>query len=197
MITLENKRMKNDNGKVSLKKLEANRKNALRSTGPRTRKGKEAVKRNALKHGILAREIVIPGKEDAVEFSRLHAWLRKDKQPKGFLEEMLVENIVICYWRLRRVLRSEMGEIQKEQNVDEDSKKLDLLRNGGEEQEDSASAPVIISSCLPSREAADKLLRYGITIERQLHWAMSQLERLQKQRKGETDPPPDQIGRRK
>ena len=77
--------MINDNGKVSLKKLEANRKNALRSTGPRTRKGKAAVKRNALKHGILAREIVIPGREDAVEFSKLHAWLRKDKQPKGFL----------------------------------------------------------------------------------------------------------------
>ena len=97
--------MKNDNGKVSLKKVEANRKNALRSTGPRTRKGKEAVKRNALKHGILAREVVIPGKEDAVEFRRLHDWLRKDKQPQGYLEEMLVETIVICSWRLRRVFK--------------------------------------------------------------------------------------------
>ena len=175
--------MKNDNGKVSLKKLEANRKNALRSTGPRTRKGKEAVKRNALQHGILAREVVIPGKEDVVEFRRLHDWLRKDKQPKGFLEEMLVENIVICYWRLRRVLRCEIGEIQKEQNVDEESKKFDLLRNGGEEQEDSGAVPVIFSSCLPSREATDKLLRYTTAIERQIHWAMSQLERLQSQRK--------------
>jgi len=169
--------------KISRRKIEANRGNALLSTGPRTRKGKEAVKRNALKHGILARAVVIPGKEDAVEFRRLHDWLRKDKQPKGFLEEILVENIVICYWRLRRVLRSEMGEIQKELNVDEESKKLDLLRNGDEDQEDSDYAPAIISSCLPSREAADKLLRYAITIERQLHWAMSQLERLQSQRK--------------
>ena len=41
---------------ISQKQLEANRKNALKSTGPRTPEGKAAISRNALKHGIFARD---------------------------------------------------------------------------------------------------------------------------------------------
>ena len=44
---------------TSEKKIEANRRNALRSTGPTTDKGKTAASRNAIKHGLLAREVVI------------------------------------------------------------------------------------------------------------------------------------------
>src|SRR6266704_5370046 len=43
----------------SVRKIEANRKNARHSTGPRTAAGKQAVKGNALKHGLLSREVVI------------------------------------------------------------------------------------------------------------------------------------------
>ena len=42
--------------KVSLKKIEANRRNAKKSTGPKTGRGKAAVRYNALKHGVLAWE---------------------------------------------------------------------------------------------------------------------------------------------
>ena len=45
--------------KTSQKKIEANRRNALQSTGPTTREGKRAVRHNALKHGLLAQEVVI------------------------------------------------------------------------------------------------------------------------------------------
>ena len=101
---------------VSLKKIATNRRNALRSTGPRTPEGKRAVRWNALKHGLLAREVVIPvgeGKENPDDFRNLLAQLRDDLQPAGVLEEILVEKIAVCYWRLRRVLRSEMGEIRQ------------------------------------------------------------------------------------
>src|SRR3990172_3062800 len=95
---------------VSLRKLEANRKNALRSTGPRTPQGKNTVRWNALKHGLLAKEIVIPagaGRENAADFHNLLAQLRAHLAPAGVLEEVLVEKIAVCYWRLRRVLRAE------------------------------------------------------------------------------------------
>jgi hypothetical protein len=45
--------------KVTPAKIEANRKNSLKSTGPKTPQGKAVVRYNALKHGILAREAVI------------------------------------------------------------------------------------------------------------------------------------------
>ena len=109
--------MESEEKAVSPSQVEANRGNALRSTGPQTRGGKRAVRRNALKHGLLAKEVFIQagdGKERRSEFRNLMAQLREDLQPEGVLEGMLVEKIAICYWRLRRALRSEIGEIRKD-----------------------------------------------------------------------------------
>ena len=102
---------------VSKRKIQANQKNALKSTGPKTQKGKSVVKWNAITHGLLAQEIIIKkgdGQEDHLEFKSLFTQLHEDLQPVGVLEEMLVERIAICYWRLRRVIRCEIGEIRKE-----------------------------------------------------------------------------------
>ena len=102
-------------GQVSSRKLKANRENALQSTGPRTPEGKGRVRWNSLQHGLLAQEVIIPtgpGQEDHTELEDLLIALRDDLQPSGALEEILVEKIAVCYWRLRRVLRSENGEIR-------------------------------------------------------------------------------------
>ena len=44
----------------SATKAAANRQNALKSTGPKTPDGKAAVRLNALRHGLLSEEIVLP-----------------------------------------------------------------------------------------------------------------------------------------
>ena len=103
--------------KTSQKQIRANRMNALKSTGPKTPEGKRVARWNALKHGLLSKEVVIKtggGKESGAAFRKLLTQLREDLQPEGVLEEMLVEKIAICYWRLRRVLRCEVGEIRKD-----------------------------------------------------------------------------------
>jgi len=105
---------------ASERKLAANRRNARRSTGPRTPAGKAAVRYNALQHGLLAQEVVITtgdGREDPEEFRCLHSAFVDDLQPVGPLEHMLVEKIVVCYWRLRRVLRVETAEIRRRYGV--------------------------------------------------------------------------------
>ena len=84
--------------------------------GPQTPEGKAVVKKNALKHGLCAREVVIQagdGQESQEEFDHLLARLWDDLQPQGALEEMQVERIAVCYWRLWRGLRAEMGETRK------------------------------------------------------------------------------------
>jgi len=304
--------MKNKKG-TSLAKIEASRKNALQSTGPKTLQGKSVVKWNAVKHGLLSKEVVIlagEGKENKTEFRNLTSQLWQDLQPVGVLEEMLVEKIAICYWRLRRVLRCEIGEIRKEldtaswrfvfkqaeqvalekdslflersrQNlkknslglqyltgvldevskdveqvgylskealeklmknfgleeegfpfwclvftqmatqrtekvkedpenysdipspekckeiilylIDGERKKLESLKEVIQENENLELEANVASLALPSKEAVDKILRYETAIERQLYRAMSQLERLQRQRKGETIPPPINV----
>lgn len=91
--------------------------NGRRSRGPITPAGKEAVRFNATRHGILARNLLIRDgeqQESAAELRRLLAQLRAELSPEGIIEEMLVERILTCYWRLRRVLTAEQGLIRRQ-----------------------------------------------------------------------------------
>ena len=101
---------------VSSKQLEANRKNAQQG-GVKTLEGKAIVKYNALKHGLLAKEVVITtgdGAESQEEFNTLLEDLKAQINPMGTLEEMLVEKVAVAYWRLRRVYRYEVGLIRQQ-----------------------------------------------------------------------------------
>ncbi len=93
---------------TSDKQARANRQNALKSTGPKTSEGKAAVRLNALKHGLLSQEILLPG-EDEEALTELGERLREELQPFGELENLLVDQIISAYWRLRRLGRVETG----------------------------------------------------------------------------------------
>lgn len=99
--------------RTSVRQIEANRRNALRSTGPTTPEGKLTSKFNATKHGLRASEIVISGQEDPLEFEALLQELSGDWTPEGRTENSLVTEVAIAQWRLRRAHRAELGEIRK------------------------------------------------------------------------------------
>jgi len=99
---------------MSPAQLAANRRNAQKSTGPKTPAGKEVAKMNALKHGLLAQTVVVRGhriKESANEFKKLCREYYADLNPVGPLEAMLVDQIIQAAWRLRRARTAESGEI--------------------------------------------------------------------------------------
>lgn len=99
---------------TSAKQIAANRRNAAKSTGPRTAQGRAVSKMNALKHGILSRQVLVRGlvfKENEKELDALHRRFWEAYQPEGPVEEMLVDQIVTAHWRLRRALTAESGEI--------------------------------------------------------------------------------------
>jgi hypothetical protein len=93
---------------TSDKQAKANRRNALKSTGPKTPEGKAAVRHNALGHGLLSRDILLPG-EDEAALMELGERLRDELQPLGALESLLVERIISSTWRLQRLGRVEAG----------------------------------------------------------------------------------------
>ncbi|MFH1373303.1 MAG: hypothetical protein ABII79_05885 [bacterium] len=98
-------------------KIAANRRNAKKSTGPKTKRGKAIVRYNAMKHGLLAKEAVITvgdGKENEADFGKTLQSLVDDFQPVGPMEQILVERIAVSYWRLRRALRAETGAIRNQ-----------------------------------------------------------------------------------
>jgi hypothetical protein len=98
---------------VSIRKVEANRKNALKSTGPKTLRGKAYSRTNAVKHGLFVKHLekFQLGKEDAQEFVKYHGQVRDELQPIGILEESEVEHIAVCWWRRARVWRYENAEL--------------------------------------------------------------------------------------
>ncbi len=94
--------------------IEANRRNAQHSTGPKTPEGKAASSMNAVKYGILARQLIVQGEyvqESAEEFQSFWTEYHDQLAPVGPLEEMLVDQIVALNWRMRRVRAAESGEI--------------------------------------------------------------------------------------
>ncbi len=100
--------------KMSPKQIAANQRNAQKSTGPKTPAGRAASKMNALKHGILSKEVLvrgIHGRESRRELAALYQRFWDALQPAGPVEEMLVDQIVTTHWRLRRALTAESGEI--------------------------------------------------------------------------------------
>jgi len=121
---------------TSDKQREANRLNAKKSTGPKTARGKARVSRNALKHGLLAKDVVVEGlqgSESQADFDALLADFCRELRPNGLIEETLVERIATCYWRLRRAQRFEAGAIRgslespdpAEEALEKHRKKLD------------------------------------------------------------------------
>src|ERR1700730_17807282 len=93
---------------ATLKQIEANRRNALKSTGPKTPQGKAAVSLNSLRHGLRARTVVLPG-EDRQEFYRLCEDLEAEWQPLTRTEQFYLEQMAVAQWKLTRMEVGEAG----------------------------------------------------------------------------------------
>ena len=99
---------KRDARMTSSKQRQANRANARRSTGPRTKVGKARSRLNSRKHGLTAKTLIIVG-ENAEDFDELRLALVEQYDPQSALEFELVERLAGILWRLRRVPLFEAG----------------------------------------------------------------------------------------
>src|SRR6266545_2540541 len=91
---------------ATIKQIEANRRNAVKSTGPKTPEGKAAVRLNSLRHGFRARVVVLPG-ENREEFQKLCDDLEIEWRPQTRTEQFMVETMAVSQWKLARLERGE------------------------------------------------------------------------------------------
>ncbi len=94
------------------KRVEANRRNAARSTGPKSPEGKAKVRHNALKHGLTAALPLLPGEDPELLESRTEAWSAELK-PRSEIEHYLLERVVVAslQWdRCDRALAAKLSE---------------------------------------------------------------------------------------
>ena len=218
------------------KQIQANKINSQKA-GVKTRQGKEIVKYNALKHGLLAKEIVIKkgdGAENQVEFDLLLDGLNNHYKPVGSIEEILVEKIAVSYWRMKRASRYEVGLIRQEldtyqsdflkepvrnlfetpsftnkrekKSLGEVISKIKKIENDAQQSIDDENELALLKmelkeiefqidrvphvNAIPTETNLNNLMRYETAIERQFYKAISELERIQRMRDGDTVIPP-------
>ena len=88
---------------TSFRQIEANRRNALKSSGPKSLDGKRTSRRNALRHGLTA-ETVIEGLEDSEDYRGFEAAIIADYDAQTAVERELVLRLASLLWRLRRII---------------------------------------------------------------------------------------------
>lgn len=96
---------------TSIIQLKANQSNAKKSTGAKTAEGKSIVAKNALKHGVFAKQLVLSD-ENPEDYQQLFNELQIALNPVGALEYSLVERVAVSLWRQRRLMRSETAHIE-------------------------------------------------------------------------------------
>jgi hypothetical protein len=181
---------------TSFRQIDANRRNALRSTGPKTEVGKQASRRNAVRHGLTA-ETVIGALEDAEDYKAFEAAITADYDAQSAVERELVLRLASVLWRLRRATTMETGlfEIQA-QHFRDDRPIFKLLTHsdavGRGEVNDGIKcdgAAIEFARCflrlanLPNF-ALDRLSRYEATLWRQagrIIYALDGLDRRKPQ----------------
>ena len=98
---------------TSFRQIEANRRNAIRSTGPRTEEGKRQTRRNAVRHGLCA-ETVIEIVEDIEDYRAFEATVIADYDAQTAVERELVLRLASLLWRRATAIETDLLRIQGE-----------------------------------------------------------------------------------
>jgi hypothetical protein len=152
---------------TSAAKCTANQVNSRKSTGPVTEAGKARMRNNALRHGLTSRHVVIEG-EDPEAYEALRQELINDWKPADAQEEMLATQIAEGAWRLMRARRVETQIFEN------------YMGEAGAGN-DPASR---IAECFHANwKEFDDLRRYQTTIERAYYRALTELRKLQNERR--------------
>ena len=146
------------------KQFEANRSNALLSSGPKTKEGKNSISQNAVKHGLFSKNIVAHD-ESKEEFQDLESEFYNLFQPQGILETILLERVIAAAWRLSRISKIEPL----------------LIKIATQNSWSGKDLTEIFDNYLGRRLAL--MSRYEVTLERALFKALNELKSLQEARK--------------
>jgi hypothetical protein len=155
---------------TSQTQITANQQNALKSTGPRSAEGKDVSRFNALKHGLDARSLVIPG-EDLDELAALINDYLHQFRPNGPVERMMVDTLIRADWHLRRYDRIESGVIAR------------MIGDG----DPNAALAGLFGTAAPKSNPLPHLFRRRQTAQRDYFRALKELQRMQKERRQKED----------
>ena len=166
-------------------RVAANRRNAAKSTGPRTTEGKAVVAQNAVKHGLWARQAVLRN-EDPQEFELHRSRMLRKLAPDGPEEEAMAERIVGLWWRLKRAERMQDEALDYLIEADRGD---DWVKCCRENRDPSARAELSLRAGGRTRLRRDKDPRpatmHERRIESSLYRTMKELRQVRREREGQ------------
>jgi hypothetical protein len=172
---------------LTQRRLEANRRNATRSTGPRTPAGKARVARNAIKHGFfLAQQRWTPGQHR--DFEETLAGFRDDLQPQDNIEDSCVRTIAESYVRMAALLRYEnIAALKHHQDEERELNERIAAADTSQAARLKAHRERLCRAGLwvptiPGPREAMAIIRYEGKLHRAIRQAASELERRKLQR---------------
>jgi hypothetical protein len=165
--------------KVSEKKRLANQRNAHKSTGPKTAEGKKRSKLNAVTHGVFCQEIILM-KEDQPLYKDLRRQFIRDLKPQRMIEMQMVDKIVECTWKQRRLRVSEATQYELELRDELADKgttwEAEMARNDPADY----CAPVAMTRMLARDEAnLEHYSRLDQRLQNMIHRCLKELRTLQ------------------
>ena len=179
------------------RQLEANQRNAARSTGPRTDEGKRASRLNAIKHGLLADTVFVPSLDDRDEWERFRTDLLESLQPDNALEDLLAERVVGTAWRLARVARYERDAIddavEAQRLAMEPEAKRQAAKRSYRTMEEIEGTMGRHKPQLPKLFMLEQIARYEGHLHRQFMQCLHELQRVQARRLGTTEAAPAAV----
>jgi hypothetical protein len=144
--------------------IEANRRNAQKSTGPTSEEGKTKSSQNALKLGLFTEQVLLPG-EDGEQLQKVRDGIFARLKPADALEELYADRVVVASWRLRRALAGEL-------------RTFELIRIDAK-----CDGPATLGCHETALKHLGNLQRHIASLERGIDRASAELHRLQKARR--------------
>ncbi len=189
--------------KLSQQQADSNRRNAQKSTGPRTPEGKAASSRNGLTHGLSGDKHFILEGEDPEAFLRLLQDLHDHLRPVGDSEELVVQRIAAAQWRLDRAFALEAGIYREESTIvaglDRQKRvyhEFYMKRDGKDPNAPDPHDPedLLARAFMEGGKGPDnftRLVRYETAIERSIERGMKHLKALQAARNAQCPAVPE------
>jgi hypothetical protein len=171
----------------------ANRRNAKKSTGPRTAEGKEAVSQNAFKHGLFVKKAVVRD-ESQEEYDAHREALMAELLPVGAMESFLAERVVNLSWRIIRAERMQnqsvdyLGMEEFSDYMRDRYRRIYRAANGISYGKMDVPPDHLLLGRLATRDwsnckVLDKMLMYERRLESSLYRARAELLKQQEKRK--------------
>ena len=104
-----------DHAMTSERQIAANRRNAQRSTGPRSPGGREISSRNSQRHGVLSQRVTTDVEENEL-YERMLNGFMDEYGPRSETEILLVERLANLFWRERRLIQTERSQLSLQQS---------------------------------------------------------------------------------